>query len=186
MNASSPHRLPERTELLGKLLARVRPEFRVEVYLADPDDQVMGRRQCEVPGCDRSRSESGLCRGHAGRWRARSRPAMAVFLADPGPTLNGRRDLMPCSVSGCRYGSSGSGLCMRHRSAWTRDVLASGRHATARGATLRRTIINVPARLVRPQRRPILHLPSHWPWTDHWLTLCRNTIGYSPPLSATT
>ncbi|MGB9307559.1 MAG: site-specific integrase, partial [Mycobacterium sp.] len=121
MNASSPHRLPERTGLLGKLLARVRPEFRVEVYLADPDDQVMGRRQCEVPGCDRSRSESGLCRGHAGRWRARSRPAMAVFLADPGPTLNGRRDLMPCSVSGCRYGSSGSGLCMRHRSAWTRD-----------------------------------------------------------------
>ena len=46
---------------------------------------------------------------------------MAVFLADPGPTLNGRRDLMPCSVSGCRYGSSGFGLCMRHRSAWTRD-----------------------------------------------------------------
>ena len=46
---------------------------------------------------------------------------MAVFLADPGPTLNGRRDLTPCSVSGCRYGSSGSRLCMRHRSAWTRD-----------------------------------------------------------------
>ena len=64
---------------------------------------------------------AGCARGHARRWRARGRPAMAVFLADPGPTLNGRRDLMPCSVSGCRYGSSGSGLCMRHRSAWTRD-----------------------------------------------------------------
>lgn len=121
MSAPSPHRLPERTGLLGKLQAQVRPEFRVEVYLADPDDPVMGRRLCAVPGCDRSRSESGLCRGHAGRWRARSRPAMAVFLADPGPTLNGRRDLMSCSVPGCRYGSSGSGLCMRHRSAWTRD-----------------------------------------------------------------
>lgn len=121
MSAPSPQHRLEYPGLLAKLLARVRPEFRVEVYLADPDDPVLGRRPCAVPGCDRSRSESGLCTGHAGRWRARGRPAMDVFLADPGPTLNGRRDLMPCSVSGCRYGSSGSGLCMRHRSAWTRD-----------------------------------------------------------------
>ncbi|OBJ80288.1 transposase, partial [Mycobacterium gordonae] len=64
-------------------------------------------------------------------------------------------------------------------------VLAGGAHAVARGATLRRTIITVPARLARPQRRPILHLPSHWPWTEHWLTLWRNTIGYSPPATAT-
>ncbi len=64
-------------------------------------------------------------------------------------------------------------------------VLAGGAHAVARGATLRRKIITVPARLVRPQRRPILHLPSHWPWADHWLTLWRNIIGYSPPLPAT-
>jgi hypothetical protein len=43
-------------------------------------------------------------------------------------------------------------------------VLAGGRHSRARGSTLRRTIVNVPARLARPQRRPILHLPNHWPW----------------------
>lgn len=42
-------------------------------------------------------------------------------------------------------------------------VLAGGRHARARGSTLRRAIINIPARLARPQRRPILHLPTHWP-----------------------
>ncbi len=60
-------------------------------------------------------------------------------------------------------------------------VLAGGTHAVARGATLRRTIVNVAARLARPQRRPILHLPTHWPWTDQWLALWRNTIGYSPP-----
>ena len=64
-------------------------------------------------------------------------------------------------------------------------VLAGGTHAVARGATLRRKIVNIPARLARPQRRPILHLPSHWPWTDHWLALWRNTIGYSPPATAT-
>ncbi|WP_460359556.1 IS1380 family transposase, partial [Mycobacterium sp. ZZG] len=64
-------------------------------------------------------------------------------------------------------------------------VLAGGAHAVARGATLRRKIITIPARLVRPQRRPVLHLPSHWPWAQHWLTLWRNTIGYSPPQPAT-
>ena len=65
-------------------------------------------------------------------------------------------------------------------------VLAGGDHAKARGATLRRKIVNVPARLSRPQRRPILRLPTHWPWSNHWRALWRNTIGYSPPTTATT
>jgi len=46
------------------------------------------------------------------------------------------------------------------------------------GATLRRKIVNIPARLARPQRKPILHLPSHWPWAHAWLALWHNTIGY--------
>jgi hypothetical protein len=64
-------------------------------------------------------------------------------------------------------------------------VLAGDRHTRARGSTLRRRIVNVPGRLARPQRRPILHLPTHWPWSKQWLALWRNTIGYSPPLPAT-
>ena len=64
-------------------------------------------------------------------------------------------------------------------------VLAGERHARARGSTLRRTIVNVAARLARPQHRPILHLPTHWPWSKHWLALWHNTIGYSPPPPAT-
>ncbi|BBY57197.1 IS1380 family transposase [Mycolicibacterium sarraceniae] len=65
-------------------------------------------------------------------------------------------------------------------------VLTSKAYAVARGATLRRKIVIIPARLTRPQRRPVLHLPSHWPWTDLWLELWRNVIGYSPPTAATT
>jgi hypothetical protein len=64
-------------------------------------------------------------------------------------------------------------------------VLAGDRHARARGSTLRRRIVNVPARLARPQHRPVLHLPTHWPWSKAWLALWHNTIGYSPPLPAT-
>ena len=60
-------------------------------------------------------------------------------------------------------------------------VLAGDRHSHSRGATLRRKIVNIPARLTRPQRKPILRLPTHWPWTAVWLRLWANTIGYSPP-----
>ena len=63
-------------------------------------------------------------------------------------------------------------------------VLAGATNAVARGSTLRRRIVNIPARLARPQRRPILHLPTHWPWAHHWLTLWHNIIGHSPPATA--
>ena len=56
-------------------------------------------------------------------------------------------------------------------------TLASDRHAVARGATLRRQIVTIPARPTRPQRRPILHLPAHWPWAEHWTTLWHNVFG---------
>ena len=60
-------------------------------------------------------------------------------------------------------------------------TLAGRTHAVARGATLRRKIVNVAARLARPQRRPVLHLPSHWPWANAWLSLWHNIIGQHPP-----
>ena len=64
-------------------------------------------------------------------------------------------------------------------------VLAGDRTPEHAASTLRRRIVNVPARLARPQHRPILHLPTHWPWSKAWLALWHNTIGYSPPLPAT-
>ena len=48
-------------------------------------------------------------------------------------------------------------------------ALAGGNLTKARGATLRRKLVAVPARLARPQRKPVLHLPAHWPWTQPWL-----------------
>jgi hypothetical protein len=63
-------------------------------------------------------------------------------------------------------------------------TLAGPRYAVARGATLRRRIITVPARLARPARTPILHLPSRWPWAPAWLQLWNQVIGHSPPVAA--
>jgi len=58
--------------------------------------------------------------------------------------------------------------------------------AVARGQTLRRQIISVPARLARPQRRPWLHLPEHWPWATQWLQLWQQVFSprTGPPLPA--
>ena len=39
-------------------------------------------------------------------------------------------------------------------------TLAGKPHAAARGATLRRKIVNIALRLARPQRRPVLHPPG--------------------------
>jgi len=68
------------------------------------------------------------------------------------------------------------------------DTLSTDQRPVARGATLRRQIVNVPARLARPQRRRVLHLPQHWPWAHQWLTLWRNVFpldhGTGPPATA--
>jgi hypothetical protein len=61
-------------------------------------------------------------------------------------------------------------------------TLAGGEHAVARGATLRRDLVNVPARFAAPARKPMLHLPAHWPWQIGWKTLWDNIISYSPAI----
>ena len=66
---------------------------------------------------------------------------------------------------------------MTHNLLRAAATLAPGRLAVARGATLRRRIVSVPARIARPQRRRVLHLPEHWPWADLWLQVWRGVFG---------
>lgn len=65
-------------------------------------------------------------------------------------------------------------------------LTSSSKHAVARGSTLRRQIISVPARLAKPQRRHWLHLPEHWPWATQWTRLWNSvfTAATGPPLPA--
>jgi hypothetical protein len=58
-------------------------------------------------------------------------------------------------------------------------ALASLFHARATTATVRRQLINVPARPVRSARRLHLRLPTNWPWADAWLDLF--TAALAPP-----
>ena len=50
-------------------------------------------------------------------------------------------------------------------------TLAAGAHATARPATLRARLVNIPARISRSARRLTIHLPTNWPWQAAWQRL---------------
>ena len=58
-------------------------------------------------------------------------------------------------------------------------TLASRLHAKATGATIRRTLINIPARVAASARRIHLHLAEHWPWADAFADLLTAT-GHRP------
>ena len=51
----------------------------------------------------------------------------------------------------------------------------AGRLARATTATIRRTLIHVPARLARSARRVTLHLPEAWPWQNAFTRLFAHT-----------
>jgi hypothetical protein len=56
-------------------------------------------------------------------------------------------------------------------------VLASPRHAVARGATIRTELINIAARTARAGRYTISwHLPRHWPWQAAWHNVFHHTL----------
>ncbi|MGO0577184.1 IS1380 family transposase [Ornithinimicrobium panacihumi] len=56
--------------------------------------------------------------------------------------------------------------------------------ARATTATIRRTLVTVPARAASSARRLHLHLPTNWPWQQAWKRLFASVCG--PPLPATT
>ena len=57
--------------------------------------------------------------------------------------------------------------------------------AVATTATLRTRLVTVPARIARSARRLTLHLPTRWPWHEHWTRLADHTLHpTSPPTAA--
>ncbi len=59
----------------------------------------------------------------------------------------------------------------------------AGRLARATTATIRRTLITIPARVARSARRITLHLPEAWPWQAAFDRLF--TVTHAPPPAAT-
>jgi hypothetical protein len=74
--------------------------------------------------------------------------------------------------------------CMAFNLTRAAATLTGGRLATATTATIRRTLITVPARIACSARRLTLHLPTAWPWQTAWTQLFTRTCGPPPPATA--
>jgi site-specific recombinase XerD len=110
----------QRARLSARLLAAVRPEFRVEVLIPAPDDLILGTPPCRVDGCPHRQRHRGLCHAHHQRWKRQGRPDLEEFVAAADPTVIGRRSATPCLVGWCRFGAARRGLCVRHHEHWER------------------------------------------------------------------
>jgi hypothetical protein len=62
-------------------------------------------------------------------------------------------------------------------------TMAGGRLGKAATATIRRTLVAVPARIASSGRRLTLHLPAAWPWQHAWAEVFTRVCG--PPRPAT-
>ncbi|WP_385618250.1 site-specific integrase [Streptomyces sp. P8-A8] len=148
--------------LLGKLMAAVRPEFRVDVFIPAPGELIFGLGACRVPDCPRQPRTRQLCRGHYYRWQRRGGPDIEAFIADPGPGPVGRTELTECSVTGCRYGAARQGLCVRHHGFWER----------ADKPEKKKWVASLPT--VVDSGRPICRLSFCTLWTQGKSPFCHN------------
>jgi integrase len=147
--------------LRAKLLAAVRPEFRVDVVYAYPADPVLGGPACRVDRCARVARRRGLCSGHGLRWVRDGRPDLDTFAATTEPTMNGQRPYEPCRVDGCGYAQHARRLCERHHWWWQK----SGAPDVALWAT---TV----APPVSGEPRPFCHIASCARWAEPRGVLC--------------
>ena len=106
--------------LLARLMAVVRPEFRVDILVPGPGALIFNAVPCRVAGCLRMPWTRKFCRGHYYRWKQDGCPDMEVFAASACPDLLGRKELTGCVVAGCRFGGARRGLCVRHHGFWER------------------------------------------------------------------
>ena len=124
VTAAQPAVTPAAPGLLGKLMAAVRPEFRVDILVPERGALVFDTAPCRVPGCVRQPRTRGLCKGHYYVWQQEGRPDIEAFTTTASPEGLGRKELAVCVVSGCRHGGARRGLCVRHH-----GFLGTGRQA---------------------------------------------------------
>ncbi|GAA2208038.1 tyrosine-type recombinase/integrase [Nonomuraea monospora] len=153
---------PDRGGLLGKLMAAVRPEFRVDVLVPELGTLIFNTTPCLVRGCVHQPRTRQLCRGHYRRWQQDGRPDLDTFVATTPPSLVGRKDLTACAVEGCRYGAARQGLCVRHHGFWDR----------AGKPDLATWLANQSA--VRHEEQPVCHLAFCTLWAQGSSPFCLN------------
>ena len=109
--------------LLERLLSAVRPEFRHDIFIPDPDSAVFFTATCALPSCPAAirRTRIGLCERHHAWWKQAGRPDLPGWLGLAEQRLRAEVPEVPaCAVGGCNRAHRRSRLCVRHVCAWDR------------------------------------------------------------------
>ena len=102
-------------------MATVRPEFRRDELVFDPEDPVFGGPLCTVSGCGRTARGRGLCEGHHQRWAEEGRPDLDHFAATTSPRWRRQQPNAGCRIPECGYGVARDGMCQLHAQRWARS-----------------------------------------------------------------
>lgn len=105
---------------MARLMAAVRPEYRVPLLVAPRGNKLFNKGPCEVPGCSQTVwSRRSVCGAHAIRWlhARQAGSSWEEWIATTSPHTTPQ----PCIVEGCEYGRQGQGLCARHIRLWRKD-----------------------------------------------------------------
>lgn len=90
--------------LLERLLSAVRPEFRHDIFIPDPDSAVFFTATCALPSCPAAirRTRIGLCERHHAWWKQAGRPDLSGWLGLAEQRLRAEVPEVPaCAVGGC-------------------------------------------------------------------------------------
>ena len=88
--------------LLGKLMSTVRPEFRADEFVFDPDDPVFGGALCQVPSCPRTgRGGWGYVQLIMTGGSPRAGPTWTPSLPPPTPGAGRRAAAAGSPAGGC-------------------------------------------------------------------------------------
>jgi integrase len=120
-------RAPGRTGLLAKLMAEIRPEFRVERLTIDRKVhrkfRVTGRTgraplsRCTGPGCGFGVRARGLCAKHYRRWQYAGYPDLSTWIV---PVIRRKVELAECSMPSCALWVENESkiFCCQHDLRW--------------------------------------------------------------------
>jgi integrase len=121
--AAVPETAPERRSWTELLREAIRPQFRVDVYVAEPSDPVLFGALCAVSGCPARgahhlKRDHYLCAAHGKQWRGDGRPDVQRWVRVGARPLQTQMLAARCQAHECPRSVFHSGLCYPHFGRW--------------------------------------------------------------------
>jgi len=110
----------DRSSLIERIRAELRPEFAGEVIFVDASDPIMGGPVCTATTCERIGVLAGMCNAHHLRWVNAGRPEVQAWVSTVSLSTRWLDEPTTCEVASCHRARSEGGLCHSHFLRWHR------------------------------------------------------------------